>query len=326
MKIAFTSCASRNLVRTQPIWDDILASQPDHVVLLGDNLYLDVPDFSIDQLQKMATWEFTEHLFVRYQQQLTEPRFRNLVSAPNITLHAFWDDNDFTWNDAMGAKLLADPNQAEKVKISTNFMRAFRQALASKNLRTFPQRPDAPEFWQDWNSNAFTPLGKTSLALEPNGRSWLHLTDRRTFRRKNDLLGTGQRHQLSQDFASHPQALHIIAIGVAYSQGDCWENYSQDRQWLQGEMINKNWLMLSGDLHANYMLIHELSSHSKLVELTASGAAIHAYLNGPIKGPEVRNFGTVEIQNNQIVCRLLSFNKVSTEQVFARSAGGQLIV
>ena len=119
------------------------------------------------------------------------------------------------------------------------------------------------------------------------------------------MLGATQRQQLSVDFASHPDALHIIASGVAYSQGDCWENYSQDRQWLQNEIANKRWLMLSGDLHANYMLIHKMNSQSRLVELTASGAAIHSYLNGLIKGPEVRNFGVIDLQTNQITCRLI---------------------
>ncbi|MGB4118243.1 MAG: hypothetical protein WBK51_17005 [Polaromonas sp.] len=79
MKLAFTSCASRNLIPKQPIWEDILNSQPDHVVLLGDNFYTDVPNFGMTQLKAMGAWEFAEHLFVRYQQQLTEPRFRQLV-------------------------------------------------------------------------------------------------------------------------------------------------------------------------------------------------------------------------------------------------------
>lgn len=224
MKIAFTSCASRNLIKTQPIWDDILASQPDHVVLLGDNLYLDVPDFSMAQLQAMGTWEFSEHLFVRYQQQITEQKFRHLVAAPNITLHAIWDDHDFAWNDAMGARLLADPNQAEKVKISINFMRTFRRALANKDLGSFPQRPDAPEFWADWDSPAFTPLGKTSIQLEPDGRAWLHLTDGRTFRKK-------KRH----DGRSAATAVELRLC----KPSRCFAYYRQRRGLQSGRLLGK---------------------------------------------------------------------------------------
>lgn len=325
MRIAFTSCASVNLVPKQPIWDDIRASAPDHVVLLGDNFYNDVPNVSMAQLQGMSDWEFAEHLFVRYQQQLNEPRFRKLVATPGIQLHAIWDDHDFAWNDADGGRMLADPKQADKVKLSTSFMRAFRKALTVKDLGTFPSSAGAPELWADYVAPSFEPLGAQSIPLEADGRAWLHLTDGRTLRKKPQMLGEAQRAQLAQSFASNPGALHIIASGVTFSQGDGWHKYPTDRAWLAQAAGDHGWLMLSGDIHSNGLLEHKLSAKGRLAEATASGAAIHAYLNNLVPGPEVRNHGLLEIEPDQIRIRLLSFNQVVTEKPYQRTAGGDLM-
>lgn len=326
MKIAFTSCASTNLVPRQPIWDDIRASAPDHVVLLGDNFYNDVPDVSMIELQDMSTWEFAEHLYVRYQQQLHEPRFRQLVATPGIQFHAIWDDHDFAWNNADGGRMLADPKQAEKVRISTSFMRAFRQALQAHDLGSFPSSPGAAELWADFNAPNFAPLGAQSIALEDDGNSWLHLTDGRSLRKSPQMLGAAQRAQLNQSFNAHPGALHIIASGVTFSQGDGWHKYPTDRNWLAQAVGDQAWLMLSGDIHSNGLLEHRLSAKGRLVEATASGAAIYAYLNGFIKGPEVRNHGMLEIEPDHLLVRLLSFNKIVTEARYERTATGDLVV
>jgi phosphodiesterase/alkaline phosphatase D-like protein len=326
MKIAFTSCSSTNLVPQQPIWDDILSSGPDKLVLLGDNFYNDVPDVGMGQLKAMGTWEFAEHMFVRYQQQLRQPRFRNLVAAPGIEVHAIWDDHDFAWNDANGGQMLASPVQSDKVKISTSFMRAFRQALAARDLSTFPDSPGDAAFWTDIMAPVFIPLGAYTIPLESDGRSWLHLTDGRTLRKKPEMLGVAQRGQLEQAFAAHPGALQVLASGSTFSQGDGWHKYASDRKWLAQAAGDQGWLMLSGDVHSNGLLEHKLSANGRLVEATASGAAIVAWLNPILTGPEVRNFGLLEIERDHLLIRLLAFNKVVTEVRYERTTAGDLIV
>ena len=123
-----------------------------------------------------------------------------------------------------------------------------------------------------------------------------------------------------------PDALHVIASGVTFSQGDGWHKYPDDRKWLTQAVGDHSWLMLSGDVHSNGLLEHKLSAKGKLVEATASGAAINAYLNEVIKGPELRNFGLVEIEKNHILIRLLAFNKVITEAHYDRTDSGDLVV
>lgn len=326
MKIAFTSCACAILVNPQPVWDDIRKAAPDHVVLLGDNIYNDVPSPGIAALKAMGDWEFAEHLYARYAQQLAESRFRALVATPGITMHAIWDDHDFAWDNACGGLLLQQPDQAEKVKLSTAFLKAFRRALAAKDLSTFPASAGDAAFWADYHAPVFTPVGATSMPLEPSGRSWLHLSDGRTQRTSSTILGPAQRAQLTGAFAAHPSALHILASGSTYTQADGWIGYATDFQWLKGCLGEQAWLMLSGDIHSSGLLIHRGQGAGRLVEATASGAAIVAYLNPYITGPELRNYGMLEIGTTKLTVSFFAFGKVVTSAVFARRPGGDLVV
>ncbi|MGB4118074.1 MAG: hypothetical protein WBK51_16150 [Polaromonas sp.] len=249
-----------------------------------------------------------------------------LVASPNIKFHAIWDDHDFAWNDAQGAQMLSDPSQAEKVKITTSYMREFRKALAANDLSTFPSTSSAPQLWADYMAPDFVPLGAASIKLEQDGSSWLHLTDGRTQRKKHQMLGVKQHAMLNTAINAAPDALHIIASGVTFSQGDGWHKYPDDRKWLTQAAGDHSWLMLSGDVHSNGLLEHKLSAKGRLVEATASGAAINAYLNEVMKGPELRNFGLLEIEKSHILIRLLAFNKVITEAHYDRSNSGDLVV
>lgn len=325
MKIAFTSCTCAGLISNQPVWDHIRLAQPDHVVLLGDNIYNDVPSPGIAVLQDMNAHEFAEHLYVRYAQQLANPQFRAMVAAPGITVHAIWDDHDFAWNDAEGGVMLKQPKQADKVRVSTSFLREFRRVLAAKDLTLFPSSAGDPAFWADFLAPVFTPIGATSIKLEPDGRSWLHLTDGRTQRKGQTLLGSAQRAQLAQQFAAHPDALHIIASGGTFSQQDCWAKYKDDFKWLKECIGPKTWMMLSGDVHLTGLLTHKVSAAGRLVELTASGAASVANLNPVVPGPELRNHGMVELRTNDIKLDLLAYNQYVTSTVLPRREGGDLV-
>lgn len=324
MRIAFTSCCSIRLVPDQRVWADILGQQPEHVVLLGDNIYNDVPDTGMTALQEMTTLEFARHMWSRYRQQLAEPNFRALVRADGVTLHAIWDDHDFAWNDAEGGRLLKQPGQREKIYISTSCMRAFRQALASKNPDNFPQSINDAALWADSPPQTFQTLGASSLQLGTDGRCWLHLTDGRTWRKRPDLLGPIQREFLAGVIAGAPHALHIFASGSTFSGSGGWSRFDTDLHWLDGQIGDNTWLMLSGDIHRNQLAQHDLN-YGHLVEATSSGAALRAYLNAALPGPELRNFGLLDVDAMQVQLRLLSFNAVTDSRTYARTVAGGLI-
>lgn len=325
MKIAFTSCTCAGFVSNQPVWDSIRLVEPDHVVLLGDSIYNDVPSPGIDALREMTDYQFAQHIHSRYVEQLANPRFRAMVAAPDITVHAIWDDHDFAWNDAKGGELMRDPEQAGKVKISTSFMREFRRVLAAKDLSLFPTSVADPAFWVDTQAKVFKPLGASSIPLEPGGRSWLHLTDGRSQRRGKTMLGSAQRAVLAAEFENHPGALHIIASGGTFKSNDCWANYKDDYAWLEQCIGARSWMMLSGDVHNNNHVNHRLSGGGCLVEATASGAGSRAWLNPIYPGPELRNHGVLELTSTQVRLNLFSFDIAATpDLIFKRHAGGGL--
>lgn len=324
MRIAFTSCSSIQLVPNQQIWADILDRRPQHVVLLGDNIYNDVPGPGIYNLEKMSTYQFAEHMWGRYRELLAEPNFSALVRDRRITLHAIWDDHDFMWDDAEGDRLLRNPEQQEKGFFSTNCMRAFRKALESNNPNNFPSAINDTALWGDFTPQTFQPLGARSVELESGGRCWLHLTDGRSWRSRRDMLGDEQRTYLGRVIASAPDGLHIFASGSTFTGKGGWARSSPDLAWLDGQLGTNTWLLLSGDIHRNQWAQHGLS-RGHLVEATASGAALREYLNTQVPGPELRNFGLLDLDAGQTRFRLFSFNQVQVDQTYARTATGGLI-
>lgn len=83
--------------------------------------------------------------------------------------------------------------------------------------------------------------------------------------------------------------------------------------------------MLSGDVHSTGLLTHKVSAAGRLVELTASGAAVVAKLNPVISGPELRNHGMLELRENDATLDVFVYNKSSTSAVLPRRAGGDLV-
>ncbi len=80
--IAFGSCLRED--REQPIWDAVLAQEPDLFVFLGDNVYADTEDMSV--------------MRAKYQRQSEQPGIRRLFASTPVM--ATWDDHDYGKNDA----------------------------------------------------------------------------------------------------------------------------------------------------------------------------------------------------------------------------------
>jgi alkaline phosphatase D len=80
--IALGSCAKES--RPQPIWESVLATDPDLFLFLGDNIYADTLDMQVmrDKYQKLANID----------------GFKKLKAAMPIL--ATWDDHDYGLNDA----------------------------------------------------------------------------------------------------------------------------------------------------------------------------------------------------------------------------------
>ena len=98
-RIAFGSCADQD--KPQPIWDAVLASEPDLFVFLGDNIYGDTRDPAV--------------LRAKYARLAAQPGFKRL--RERVPVLATWDDHDFGENDA-GAEY---PMKEESRRIFCDF-------------------------------------------------------------------------------------------------------------------------------------------------------------------------------------------------------------
>lgn len=86
--IAFGSCLRQ--WQPQPIWDAILAAEPDTFVFVGDNVYTDTgPNALRREPQRIGA---------SYDALARNPGFQALRAQ--VPIYATWDDHDYGQNDA----------------------------------------------------------------------------------------------------------------------------------------------------------------------------------------------------------------------------------
>lgn len=103
------------------MWDTIGSFNPDALLLLGDNVYIDDPESVIMQ-------QYT------YQRRQSRPEWRKLTArTPTFTI---WDDHDFSTNDSWGGSEIETPfwkkNYAWKI---------FQQNWANPGYGGGPEQP-----------------------------------------------------------------------------------------------------------------------------------------------------------------------------------------
>lgn len=157
MRIAFASCMYNRVMADQPVWDWIAAQAPDHLLLLGDSLYLDL--MTAEHPQTLDDDGFARHLYQLYSELIAHPQFAALVRAlPPRRVHAIWDDHDFLERclrrrAAHGAGR-QDPAQH---RLSRGLRLSLHHRLDPDSFGSY----DAPAFW----NLAQPPLSTPSLDL-----------------------------------------------------------------------------------------------------------------------------------------------------------------
>jgi alkaline phosphatase D len=304
MRIAFVSCFSTRILPKAPVWQWIADAQPDHLVLLGDSIYLDVA--SDGRPQDQTELEFAQNLHALYSELLADPRFSALVrQLPPGHVHSIWDDHDFLWNDAEGAAVAADPKQADKIPLTTAFQEAFRRALAQQiGPGSFPADALDAAFW----TRPQPPLATPSIALAPD--LFLHLLDGRTHRTrtwlvpddKRAIVGRAQLQRLrSRVMAAPADAVHLVASGSTIAG---WQKFARDLEALLDIASTRRLMVLSGDIHRNN-LDGFGTTGLPLHEATSSGAAIRAAV--AIGAPR-HNHGLLDVTAQALEVRLFKKN------------------
>lgn len=321
MKIAFTACMDAERVRDQPVWDRIRAEQPDVLMLLGDQVYMDWGDLGASGWRTAIRREpargleaFAVELHRRYALQWEVAPFRTLVTgfagrADPSRLLVTWDDHDYAWNNSLGFDGDDEVRYRHGVpaRVKAVSRRLFDQFL--RQLREAPGGAAYPPLPADWNQ-PLQPGQDQGLfwqgALNAGQGPDCLLLDTRWHREPRapnaGLLGDAQAQALKEAVSQANAGLLLVAGGTPMS---CRYLFSQQGWHGLDEPSYREYdatlraarrpvLYIGGDVHRNVWsgrLRDTAHASSEVVQVLSSGAAI-----GRI-GPKrfAPSFGLLEI-------------------------------
>ncbi len=270
-RIGFGSCAKQS--KPQPIWDAVLASDPQAFVFLGDNIYADT--------RELATIER------KYAQLAAIDGFARL--RHEVPLFATWDDHDFGENDA-GAEY------------------PLKEASRKAFLEFWQEPVDSPRWQRDgvYSSRVIGPPGRrvqlilldlrynrTPITVDPRWGTY-EAYDR--WARKNyrkgvpmpgpyvrnpdpaaDMLGEAQWRWLEAQLRE-PAELRLIGSSLQvladFPGWEAWINYARNQARLFALIRDtraNGVVFLSGDTHYGELTRLETNVPYPLLDLTSSG-------------------------------------------------------
>ncbi len=288
-RIAIGSCARQNL--PQPIWEPIVAAEPDLFLFLGDNVYADTADAG--------------EMKAAYRMLAAQPGFRRLRRACPIL--AIWDDHDYGANDA-GKEF---PAKA----LSEAIFHEFFETPADSEARG---RPGIYRSVMMGNAGHRLQilLLDTRYFRDPLIALPTRHRDGRYERNRDPgatLLGEAQWDWLKEQLGE-PADFRIIASSIQVlpqeHRWELWENFPLERARLLGLLgthASRPVLFVSGDRHMGEIMKlppeDPLAPGFPVYELTSSGLT-HAgggRKNEPNRhrvsstNVQERNFGLIEI-------------------------------
>lgn len=322
-RIAFTACSKINFDEQQPVWTEMAAQNPQHLLLLGDQIYMDfwrdrhknfpagLKGYELDEPATIADEEFAHQMRLRYRLQFAVPSFQALVrkiGAAGGTVAMVWDDHDFGFNNSYGraGSSSASVIAPAKKKIARALFEEFR--INVEKLRAGTHAGTYVEV------NVELPENAGVQSSFDAGSARVLMLDTRTFRqppaannppasRQPELLGQAQWDALEQEIRHSPKKLIIIGSGSPLTA----EATLSDQSWKQGKYakfsayqeydrlvalaaeVNRNIVFIGGDSHK----IGLITDTPGLVELVCAGAAAP-------KGPfflNARHFGLIDIDD-----------------------------
>jgi len=266
MRLAFCSCCKIQSVERQPTWALIQHEQPDALLLLGDNIYLE-HDQHIDP-EKLAT-ELSQH----YGRQKQEKNFAELMkdlSARQKPVFAIYDDHDFLGNNRYGGD--HDP--------------ALREAARRELIKAFAPPMTGSDVY------SATTLGNVRLIVLDLR---FYRTAPRVSRNNRDaLLGVHQWRWLEDELVRADTQYVVVASSTTYHAFDSesWEQYPAAFERLRQLIGKRNGaLLISGDIHGN-----QSYDDSGVIELVSSGVARRGIVFGGLR----ENFATLDFGNEGV--------------------------
>ena len=308
-KIAFGSCVryKRFGEGEQLVWDEISKHDPDHLILLGDQVYMDygIWPFTNEPIGKPAKYsekKFAKVMRSKYEQQWSVTSFKNLrtkMLAKDLGLHATRDDHDFAWNNAKGADV-----KPEIKEISLNLFNEFIYGKASleKVYKSFTIKDQAKVIILD-NRQYSEKMGKNA-----------------------SLLGAEQLGWLDEQIKSNTLPYTIICGSLPLTRGsESWVKYPKEYKKFCNMVRGKKGLIyLSGDIHNNkfdkpgyrraFPNVFKKIEHP-CFEATSSGIA-NTLIGLPFTFDERQNWGMLELDDSGMTIKLhKNVNQASTYNI-----------
>ncbi|MES2037624.1 MAG: alkaline phosphatase D family protein [Pseudomonadota bacterium] len=224
MRIAFCSCAHKKEAPSLNGYTEMLKYEPDFLILLGDNIYMDYWDSTVGdklyQSRNLSDADFAAAMHERYNALLQTTSFQKILEAVK-DVYAIWDDHDFAWNNSAGSSGLPVNQQAApgflvptgKKNISHGLFSAFLDAAKRRDYNMPPL--NVTQLVNTTPEQGIQQIVQLQKTGEKPVR--LFMTDGRWYRSKpdqnaGDMLGEQQRAQL-KDFLDESDDLAIIASG-----------------------------------------------------------------------------------------------------------------
>ena len=262
-RIAFGSCSHQD--KPQPIWQEVLAAEPDLFIFLGDNIYGDSDDPDV--------------LSAKYETLYRQSGIQTLLETTDVI--ATWDDHDYGRNDA--GKEYPSKEASRKVMLDffgepTDSERRTRDSGIYTSYLYGEEGRRVQVILLDlrWNRTALVEV------LDPEKRRARDAANRGPYdvslSATAEMLGEQQwlwleeQLQIDVDLRLIGSSIQLLA---EFTGWETWANYPKDRQRFfelietyQREPI----VILSGDVHwSEFSRIDETANGWPLLEVTSSG-------------------------------------------------------
>lgn len=295
-KIVFTSCIRYNEYTDQPEWDEIAKADPDYLFLLGDNIYMDygfLPSirplkWEFGNIPRLYTVEcFKEQMRKKYEEQFAVPQFKELVAKMRAKNGFFgtWDDHDFLWNNAYGGNV--DSFWAKICQVEEK--RSISRDLFHEYMDCSTNRPEV-------YCHVDTPFARV-IILDNR----YHATSPKA---ANAALMGNEQMEFLKAKLDHDLPYTIICGGLTLTEGgEDWSKYPFEFGRFAQLVLDKKVIYLGGDIHDNKFNSPAPNNKPPCYEIVSSGLSIND-CGLPIKTDDVRNWGTLDIDENEIIVTL----------------------
>jgi alkaline phosphatase D len=254
-RIAFGSCATQE--RPQPIWDAVLASRPQLLLLLGDNIYADTKD--MDVMRR------------KYAKLAAMPGFQAIRKACPIL--ATWDDHDLGANDAGSDYPMKDASQ----KIFLDFFGDPADSPRRGRPGVYDARVFGPEgkrvqvILLDTRYFRSSPMARNPRALTSQGPYVGHPDPNTT------ILGEDQWRWFAEQLKVPAEVRLVVSSIQVVAEDHGWEkwmNFPHERERLFKLIRDtgaEGVILLSGDRHLAELSMMDAGVGYPIYDLTSSG-------------------------------------------------------